>query len=134
MERYSIRFDDCWDESKTAIKYLTDGILLREMLMDPLLSRYGVVMLDEAHERSLYSDVLLGLLKKVLLVRSDLRIIVSSATLDAESFRDYFNLSASSSSSLSSTSLEAAILSIRGRSFVDSRIFFLSLFVIVLLF
>jgi HrpA-like RNA helicase len=60
---YSIRFDDnCSLDTK--IKFLTDGMLLREIMLDPLLSKYAVVMLDEAHERSLYTDILLGLLKK----------------------------------------------------------------------
>jgi ATP-dependent RNA helicase DDX35 len=86
---YSIRFEDITSE-KTKIKFLTDGLLLREMLVDPLLKRYSVVMVDEAHERSLSSDILLGLLKKVLKKRPDLRIVISSATLDAEMFLDFF--------------------------------------------
>ncbi|VDN34873.1 unnamed protein product, partial [Cylicostephanus goldi] len=66
------------------VTFMTDGILLRELLTDPLLSKYSVIMIDEAHERTCNSDILLGLLRKVLIVRSDLRIVVSSATLDAE--------------------------------------------------
>lgn len=61
---YSVRFDDFSHPIKTRIKYLTDGMLLREMMLDPLLTRYSVIMLDEAHERSLHTDVLVGLLKK----------------------------------------------------------------------
>jgi len=61
---YCIRFDDCTDPGRTRIKYLTDGMLLRETMTDPLLSEYSVIMLDEAHERSLATDILLGLLKK----------------------------------------------------------------------
>jgi ATP-dependent RNA helicase DDX35 len=86
---YSIRFEDV-TSSKTAIKFLTDGLLLREMLVDPLLKRYSVIMVDEAHERSLSSDVLLSLLKKILRKRPDLRVVVSSATLDATKFLEFF--------------------------------------------
>ena len=86
---YSIRFEDV-TSSATRIKFLTDGLLLREALVDPLLSRYGVIMVDEAHERSLSSDVLLGVLKKIRKRRPDLRIIVSSATLQAEDFLNFF--------------------------------------------
>ena len=86
---YSIRFEDL-TSAKTRIKFLTDGLLLREALADPLLSRYSVIMVDEAHERSLSSDVLLGVLKKIRKKRSDLRIIVSSATLQAEEFLRFF--------------------------------------------
>ena len=64
---YSIRFDEYFDPNRTCIKYLTDGMLVRELLQDPLLSRYSVVMLDEAHERTLSSDMLFGLLKKYAL-------------------------------------------------------------------
>lgn len=87
---YSIRFEDV-TSAATQIKFVTDGLLLREMLVDPLLKRYSVIMVDEAHERSLSSDVLLSLLKKVLRKRDDLRVVVSSATLEAERFLDFFN-------------------------------------------
>jgi ATP-dependent RNA helicase DDX35 len=88
---YSIRFEDVTSAS-TRIKFLTDGLLLREALVDPLLSRYSVIMVDEAHERSLGTDVLLGVLKKILKRRSnDLRIIISSATLQAEDFLNFFS-------------------------------------------
>ncbi|KDQ59389.1 hypothetical protein JAAARDRAFT_32950 [Jaapia argillacea MUCL 33604] len=61
---YTIRFEDVSDKERTRIRYLTDGMLFRETLVDPLLSRYSVVMIDEAHERSVYTDLLLGILKK----------------------------------------------------------------------
>ncbi|KAK9325917.1 P-loop containing nucleoside triphosphate hydrolase protein [Lipomyces orientalis] len=86
---YSIRFEDMTSEN-TRIKYMTDGMLLRELLVDPLLSRYCVVMIDEAHERSIYTDILLCILKKVIRKRKDLRLIISSATLQAEEFANFF--------------------------------------------
>lgn len=86
---YSIRFEDVTSAS-TRIKFLTDGMLLREALVDPLLSRYSVIMVDEAHERSLSTDVLLGILKKIMKKRPELRIVVSSATLQAEAFLQFF--------------------------------------------
>lgn len=86
---YSIRFEDLTSAS-TRIKFLTDGLLLREALVDPLLSRYSVIMVDEAHERSLSSDILLGVLKKIRKRRPELRIVVSSATLQAEDFLRFF--------------------------------------------
>jgi ATP-dependent RNA helicase DDX35 len=87
---YTVRFDDRSSLS-TKIVYVTDGILLREAtLRDPLLSRYSVVMVDEAHERNLNSDALLGLLKKIRRKRNDLRIVVCSATIDADRFLDFF--------------------------------------------
>ena len=70
---YSIRFNDCWHPDRTRIKFTTDGMLVREMMLDPLLSQYSVVMLDEVHERSIHTDVLLGLLKKVRKRRPELR-------------------------------------------------------------
>lgn len=90
---YSIRFEDC-SSSKTMLKYLTDGMLLREAMTDPLLERYGCVILDEAHERTLSTDVLFGLLKEIISNRKDLKVIVMSATLDAEQFREYFGADA----------------------------------------
>ena len=86
---YSIRFEDL-TSAKTRIKFLTDGLLLREALADPLLSRYSVIMVDEAHERSLSTDILLGVLKKIRKRRPELRIVISSATLQAEDFLLFF--------------------------------------------
>ncbi|KZT69048.1 P-loop containing nucleoside triphosphate hydrolase protein [Daedalea quercina L-15889] len=86
---YTIRFEDC-TSPETRIKYMTDGMLQRECLIDPDVSAYSVVMLDEAHERTIATDVLFGLLKKAIKRRPDLKLIVTSATLDAEKFSKYF--------------------------------------------
>ncbi|CAF0755481.1 unnamed protein product [Didymodactylos carnosus] len=99
---YSIRFEDC-SGPKTLLKYMTDGMLLREAMSDPLLESYAFVLLDEAHERTLATDILMGLLKEVAKQRSDLKIIVMSATLDAGKFQDYFD--------------KAPLLTIPGRTF-----------------
>ena len=87
---YTIRFEDC-TSPETKIKYMTDGMLQREVLLDPDIKRYSVIMLDEAHERTIATDVLFGLLKKTLKRRPDLKVIVTSATLDADKFSEYFN-------------------------------------------
>ncbi|WP_407400278.1 helicase-related protein [Treponema sp.] len=86
---YKMRFEDKTDIT-TKIKIMTDGILLQEMKLDPYMSKYSVIMVDEAHERSLNIDFVLGLLKRVLAVRHDFKVIVSSATMNAESFSNYF--------------------------------------------
>ncbi|KAI4154477.1 MAG: hypothetical protein LQ340_001667 [Diploschistes diacapsis] len=88
---YSIRFDDCTGP-KTVLKYMTDGMLLREAMNDHDLKRYSTIILDEAHERTLATDILMGLLKEVALRRPDLKIIIMSATLDAQKFQTYFSI------------------------------------------
>ncbi len=87
---YKMRFDDK-TVPETRIKVMTDGILLQELKADPLLSSYGTIMVDEAHERSLNIDFVLGLLKRILRDRSDFRVIVSSATINADVFSEYFD-------------------------------------------
>ncbi|KAI8799530.1 P-loop containing nucleoside triphosphate hydrolase protein [Cladochytrium replicatum] len=86
---YSIRFEDCTSES-TIIKYMTDGILQRECLTSSDLEEYSAIIMDEAHERSLQTDVLLGLLKLVVARRRDLKIIVTSATMNSKRFSEFF--------------------------------------------
>ncbi|KAG8446897.1 hypothetical protein GDO86_014375 [Hymenochirus boettgeri] len=99
---YTIRFEDC-TSPETVIKYMTDGMLLRECLIDPDLTQYAIIMLDEAHERTIHTDVLFGLLKKTVQKRSDMKLIVTSATLDAVKFSQYF--------------YEAPIFTIPGRTY-----------------
>ncbi|KAK9712929.1 DEAH-box ATP-dependent RNA helicase prp43 [Basidiobolus ranarum] len=99
---YSIRFEDCTG-SKTVLKYMTDGMLLREAMNDPLLERYSAIVLDEAHERTLATDILMGLIKEVARKRPDLKVIVMSATLDAKKFQKYF--------------FDAPLLTVPGRTF-----------------
>eukprot|EP00898_Chlorokybus_atmophyticus_P001287 jgi/Chlat1/2159/Chrsp17S02733 len=87
---YSIRFEDCTSE-KTILKYMTDGMLLREFLGEPDLASYSVMIVDEAHERTLHTDVLFGLVKDITRFRPDIKLLISSATLDAEKFSEYFD-------------------------------------------
>lgn len=98
---YSIRFEDM-TSPKTILKYMTDGMLLREAMNDHNLSRYSTIILDEAHERTMATDVLMGLLKEVVGRRPDLKIIIMSATLDAQKFQRYF--------------LDAPLLAVPGRT------------------
>ncbi|CCD23708.1 RNA helicase NDAI_0C00470 [Naumovozyma dairenensis CBS 421] len=100
---YSVRFDNCTN-SKTRLKYLTDGMLLRELMMDRNLKEYSVVIIDEAHERTVLTDLILGFLKSLIQgPRPDLKIIVMSATIQAEKFSQFFN--------------NAPILFVEGRKF-----------------
>ncbi|XP_068106514.1 pre-mRNA-splicing factor ATP-dependent RNA helicase DHX16 [Hyperolius riggenbachi] len=87
---YSIRFEDCTSE-RTVLKYMTDGMLLREFLTEPDLAGYSVIIIDEAHERTLHTDILFGLIKDISRFRSDLKVLVSSATLNTERFSSFFD-------------------------------------------
>ncbi|RWA05482.1 hypothetical protein EKO27_g9624 [Xylaria grammica] len=114
---YSIRFEDV-TSAATRIKFLTDGLLIREALVDPLLSRYSVIMVDEAHERSISTDILLGLLKKIRKRRPELRIIISSATLQAEEFLHFFaERSEDQEPTDDKASQVGAIISLKGRTY-----------------
>lgn len=98
---YSVRFEERTSE-ETRIKYMTDGMIVRELLGDPLLSRYSVVIVDEAHERTLRTDLLIANLKTIQKQRNGdsgkgkgnanpLKIVVMSATLDAEKFSKFYH-------------------------------------------
>ncbi len=103
---YCFRFEDTCRPGVTRIKYMTDGMLFREAMFDPLLMAYSVVIVDEAHERSIYTDLLLGLLKKILRRRADLRIVICSATLDVAAFAAFFT-----------TTHPPPVVAIEGRAF-----------------
>eukprot|EP00928_Gymnodinium_smaydae_P055132 TRINITY_DN3873_c1_g1_i2.p1 TRINITY_DN3873_c1_g1~~TRINITY_DN3873_c1_g1_i2.p1 ORF type:complete len:737 (-),score=192.40 TRINITY_DN3873_c1_g1_i2:1309-3519(-) len=90
---YAIRFEDVTND-QTIIKYMTDGVLLRESLLEADLDKYSAVIMDEAHERSLNTDVLFGILRQVVARRNDFKLIVTSATMDAEKFGDFFGKAA----------------------------------------
>ena len=87
---YSIRFEDATSD-KTVLKYMTDGMLLRELLTEPDLGGYSALMIDEAHERTLHTDILFGLVKDIARARPDLKLLISSATMDAQKFAAYFD-------------------------------------------
>lgn len=99
---YAIRFEDATTD-KTALKYMTDGMLLREFLTEPDLGGYSALMIDEAHERTLHTDILFGLVKDIARGRPDLKLLISSATLDAQKFSEFFD--------------DAPILNIPGRTY-----------------
>ena len=87
---YAIRFEDNTND-KTILKYMTDGMLLRELLTDPELAQYSALMIDEAHERTVQTDIACGLLKDIAKARPDLKLLISSATMDAAKFQKYFD-------------------------------------------
>lgn len=86
---YSVRFEEKTSD-RTMLKYVTDGMLLREAITDPLLKQYDVIILDEVHERTLNTDVILGMIKEIFFYRADLKLVVMSATLDATAFQVRF--------------------------------------------
>ncbi|MCJ1366184.1 hypothetical protein MMC16_005310 [Acarospora aff. strigata] len=87
---YAIRFEDATSD-KTVLKYMTDGMLLREFLTEPDLGGYSALMIDEAHERTLHTDILFGLVKDIARFRPELKLLISSATMDAQKFAKYFD-------------------------------------------
>ncbi|WJX26739.1 ATPdependent RNA helicase [Trifolium repens] len=117
---YTIRFEDVTNQDETVLKFVTDGVLLREMMNDPLLTKYSVIMVDEAHERSISTDILLGLLKKIQRRRPELRLIIASATIEAKSMADFFRprkKRREPENEDNGLKVEPAILSVEGRGF-----------------
>ncbi|XP_058763232.1 probable pre-mRNA-splicing factor ATP-dependent RNA helicase DEAH9 isoform X1 [Vicia villosa] len=117
---YTIRFEDVTKQDETVLKFVTDGVLLREMMNDPLLTKYSVIMVDEAHERSISTDILLGLLKKIQRRRPELRLIIASATIEAKSMADFFRprkKRREPENEENGLKVEPAILSVEGRGF-----------------
>lgn len=110
---YTVRFDRKVSEERSRILYMTDGHLVRELMHDPLLRRYSAVILDEAHERGVETDLLMGLLKKVRRRRPDLRLVVSSATLQADAFKRFFETNPTGDASRDT----AVVLPVEGRQF-----------------
>ncbi|CAJ2658903.1 unnamed protein product [Trifolium pratense] len=117
---YTIRFEDVTNQDETVLKFVTDGVLLREMMNDPLLTKYSAIMVDEAHERSISTDILLGLLKKIQRRRPELRLIIASATIEAKSMADFFRprkKRREPENEENGLKVEPAILSVEGRGF-----------------
>ncbi|CUM68559.1 uncharacterized protein PRCAT00006285001 [Priceomyces carsonii] len=108
---YQVRFSNFTHPLKTKLKYLTDGMLLREIMIDPLLKKYSTVIIDEAHERTILTDLILGFLKELIKSkkRQDLKVVVMSATLNAQLFSKFFD--------------DAPILYIEGRTYPVSKFY-----------
>lgn len=105
---YSVRFDNK-SSHNTELKYLTDGMLLRELMVQSTLPQYSTIIIDEAHERTVLTDLLMGFLKELLKKRSDLKLIIMSATLDAEKFSKFYD--------------DAEILYVEGRMYKVDRMY-----------
>lgn len=108
---YAIRFQDVTRSGETKIKFVTDGLLLRELQADPLLQQYSTIVVDEVHERNSNTDILLGLIRCILLKRTDLKLVLCSATLDIEGVFSFFKLNNSNESDL------PAVIQVQGRSY-----------------
>ncbi|KAI4941603.1 hypothetical protein J4E91_010634 [Alternaria rosae] len=106
---YQVRFEEKFDSAATEIVYLTDGLLLKQALTSPLLEEYSVIVLDEAHERTIATDVLMVLTREITRCRPDFRLIISSATLNAQFFSSYFD--------------QSPILSVPGRTFEVQKLY-----------
>lgn len=106
---YSVRFDNKSHTTRTKLKYLTDGMLIRELMLDKNLTNYNCIIIDEAHERTILTDLILGFLKQLQEKRNDLKIVIMSATLQADLFSKFFN--------------DAPVLFVEGRKFNVERFF-----------
>ncbi|WGH93358.1 ATP-dependent RNA helicase HrpA [Auritidibacter ignavus] len=118
---YQVRFTS-EVSAETSVKVMTDGILLAEIQHDPLLRRYSMLIIDEAHERSLNIDFLLGYLKKILPQRQDLKVIITSATIDVESFAEHFSTPTGAAAPIIEVSGRTYPVEIRYRPLTDPRI------------
>lgn len=117
---YAVRFKDVTSPDHTMIKYLTEGLLIKEMIQDPCLEKYAAIMIDEVHERNLNTDIILGLMKCIVAKRADLKLILSSATPNIDSivkFFDYNNQGITTLANRNQLSEAAAVLSVEGKTY-----------------